>query len=323
MRDNDNRRRGSPDYILAITREIWEDRGLSARMRDYYHRDVIVRTPAGVSTREAAATRATLATLQEFPDRVLLGEDVIWLGDPEAGMLSSHRILSTATHAGDGAFGPATGTAITWRTIADCYASEGQISDEWRICDTGAVVRQMGHAPQDWARAQIAAEGGPEAAVWPLTPVSDVEGPYTGCGNDNSWGARLGDLLKRMMAAEFSVVPSVYDRACQLEYPGGVTAHGPGGADRFWLPLRSAFPSADFTLHHVIGREDTLMPPRAAVRWSLWGRHDGWGPFGRPTGAEVYVMGITHAEFGPWGLRREWTLIDETAIWKQILLAVE
>jgi hypothetical protein len=35
----------------------------------------------------------------------------------------------------------------------------------------------------------------------------------------------------------------------------------------------------------------------------------------------VYVLGITHAEFGPWGLRREYTLFyDETAIWKQILL---
>ncbi|MEL7161877.1 MAG: nuclear transport factor 2 family protein, partial [Bacteroidota bacterium] len=50
------------------------------------------------------------------------------------------------------------------------------------------------------------------------------------------------------------------------------------------------------TVHHVIGREDPLMPPRAAVRWSLWGKHDGWGRFGTPTGAEVYVLGISHAE---------------------------
>ena len=63
------------------------------------------------------------------------------------------------------------------------------------------------------------------------------------------------------------------------------------------------------------------MPPqRAAFRWSLHGKHDGWGSFGAPSGAEVYVMGISHAEFGPWGLRRDYTLIDETAIWKQILL---
>ena len=76
----------------------------------------------------------------------------------------------------------------------------------------------------------------------------------------------------------------------------------------------------------MIGRDDPLMPPRAAVRWSLQGRHAGWGRYGTPTGAEVHVMGISHAEFGPFGdggrpaIRREWTLIDETAIWKQILL---
>jgi hypothetical protein len=62
-----------------------------------------------------------------------------------------------------------------------------------------------------------------------------------------------------------------------------------------------------------------MMPPRAAVRWSLDGKHDGWGMFGKPTGAPVHVMGITHVEYGPWGLRREWTLIDEVAIWVQIL----
>jgi hypothetical protein len=31
-------------------------------------------------------------------------------------------------------------------------------------------------------------------------------------------------------------------------------------------------------------------------------------------------MGVSHAEFGPRGLRRETTLIDDIAIWKQILL---
>lgn len=92
------------------------------------------------------------------------------------------------------------------------------------------------------------------------------------------------------------------------------------------MPLRAAFPDAAFTIHHVIGRDDPMMPPRAAVRWSLHGKHSGWGALGAPTGAEVYVLVITHAEFGPfgnsgWGLRRDYTLFDETAIWKQILLA--
>lgn len=323
MRGFDDRWQDFPDYILGITREIWEDRGLSARMRDYYHPDVIVRTPAGVSVGEKAATQATLSTLHEFPDRVLLGEDVIWSGDPDVGLLSSHRILSTATHLGDGAFGSATGAALTYRAIADCYARDNQISDEWLVRDNGAVVRQIGQDPKTWARDQIAAKGGPDRALWPLTPVSDVVGPYTGAGTPGEWGGRLVDLLERMMAAEFSAVPKAYDRACHLCYPGGVTAHGHSAVDRFWLPLRAAFPSAAFRVHHAIGREDAAMPPRAAVRWSLWGHHGGWGAFGAPTGAEVYVMGITHAEFGPWGLRREYTLYDETAIWKQILMATE
>ena len=38
------------------------------------------------------------------------------------------------------------------------------------------------------------------------------------------------------------------------------------------------------------------------------------------SGAEVHVMGISHVEFGPWGIRREYTLFDETAIWKQIAM---
>ena len=65
--------------------------------------------------------------------------------------------------------------------------------------------------------------------------------------------------------------------------------------------------------------EEPLLPPRAAIRWSLTGKHSGWGSFGAPSGAEVHVMGICHAEFGPRGLRREWALLDETAIWMQIL----
>ena len=31
-------------------------------------------------------------------------------------------------------------------------------------------------------------------------------------------------------------------------------------------------------------------------------------------------MGLSHAEYGPWGLRREFVIFDETAVWKQILL---
>jgi hypothetical protein len=86
------------------------------------------------------------------------------------------------------------------------------------------------------------------------------------------------------------------------------------------MNVRSALPSAKLTIEHQVGREDDYLSPRAAIRWSLKGKHDGWGIFGEPTGADLYVMGVTHVEFGPWGVRREYTLFDETALWKQLII---
>lgn len=308
-----------PDYIIGITKEIWEDRGI-ATLHEYYAPDIVVRSPASVVVGNQGVIAATMATLAEFPDRTLFGEDVIWSGTPDEGMLSSHRLHSTATHTGDGVYGAATGKRLQYRIIADCHAINNQINDEWLIRDQGAIVRQLGWEPRDYARDLIEKEGGPEAAIPTFHPSRDVEGPYKGRGNDNEWGARYGDIVTRIMNADMAVIPAEYDRAVNVAYPGGVEGISHGPVDRFWMSLRAAFPSAKFEIHHQIGREDAMMPPRAALRWSLTGKHDGWGGFGAPTGAEVHIMGACHAEFGPWGLRREWALFDETAIWKQITM---
>ena len=308
-----------PDYIIGITQEIWEHRGL-ATLHHYYSPDIVVRSPGSVVVGNGDVIAATMATLAEFPDRKLLGEDVIWSGSPEQGMLSSHRILSTATHTGDGVYGKATGTQLTYRIIADCHAINNQINDEWLIRDQGAIVRQLGWDPKDYAYDLIEREGGKEQAVRPFSAAIDQPGPYLGNGNDNEWGQRYATILNRIMGADLCVIPECYDRACHLEYPGGVDGHSHGDADEFWMGLRASFPNATFTIDHQIGREDPMMAPRAAIRFSLVGKHEGWGRFGTPSGAVVHIMGVAHVEFGPWGLRREYVLYDETAIWKQIHL---
>ncbi|WP_299151102.1 ester cyclase [uncultured Tateyamaria sp.] len=319
MKGFSNRWKDFPDYIIGITKEIWEDRGI-ATLHHYYSPDIVVRSPASVVIGNEKVIGATMATLAEFPDRTLLGEDVIWSGTPEEGMLSSHRLLSTATHLADGMYGKASGKKLTYRIIADCHAINDQINDEWLIRDQTAIVNQIGWEAKAFAADLIEREGGMERARMPLTPATDKPGPYEGRGNDNAWGAKYADILTRIMGADMAVIPAEYDRAVQSEYPGGLTGHSHGPVDRFWMGLRASFPDAKFTIDHQIGRDDDLMPPRAAIRWALHGKHDGWGYFGAPTGAEVYVLGISHAEFGPWGLRREYALFDETAIWKQILM---
>jgi hypothetical protein len=308
-----------PGYIIGITKEIWEDRGL-ATLHRYYSPDVIVRMASGLTVGNAGVIAGTMAVLAEFPDRTLLADDVVWCGTPEEGMLSSHKIFCTATHTGSGMYGAATGRALNFRAIADCHAKNNAIDDEWLGRDVGAICRQLGTTPEEFARAAIVREGGPEKASRPFTPDADVVGPYRGQGNDSEWGQRYTAILRAIMDADIAVIRREYDRACRLGYPDGVDARSWGPAENFWMGLRAAFPSAEFTVDHAMGNEDRLLGARAAVRWSLRGRHDGWGSFGAPSGAEVYIMGFSHAGFGPWGLREETVVFDTTSIWKQIML---
>ncbi|PTX55530.1 SnoaL-like protein [Litoreibacter ponti] len=326
MKGFSNQFKDLPDYILKITKEIWEDRGLST-LNHYYAEDLPMRFPSGLVRGNQNVINGTMATIAEFPDRQLLGEDVIWSGDEDAGFLSSHRLLTTGTHLGHGSFGAPTGRSFQIRAIADCAAKNDQIYDEWLIRDVSGIVKQLGMDVVAFTRDMIDREGGSEHCVKPFHPRDDVDGGYNSRGNDNEWGARLADILTRIMDKEFSVIPALYDRACHVYHAGDRHEISWAGADQLWLPLRSSFPSAKFEVHHVIGRHDPMLPPRAAVRWSLTGTHDGHGSFGAPTGAEVHVMGMTHAEFGPygndgrdWSLRHEFTLYDEVAIWKQILM---
>ncbi|MCH9825014.1 MAG: ester cyclase [Alphaproteobacteria bacterium] len=319
-----NKWKDFPDYIIGITKEIWEDRGVETLNR-YYAKDIPVRSPMGIQIGNEAVKASTMATIHEFPDRQLFADDVIWSDHPEHGHLSSHRLITQATHTRDGQFGPATGKQWTVRVIADCAANGETIYDEWLVRDYGGIVRQMGMDPATFAAQMIESEGGPERASPVFLPENDVDGGYHGRGNDNEWGQKYADVLSRIMDQDFNHIFEAYDRAVIGEYAGGKTTLGRDESVAFWLGLRSSFPKAKFKIHHQIGMDADMLSPRAAIRWSLDGLHEGWGSFGAPTGKRVHVFGMCHAEFGPFGpdgvgLRRECALYDEIAIWKQILM---
>ena len=130
MKGFSNQFKDLPDYIVKITKEIWEDRGL-ATLHNYYDKDIPMRFPSGLVTGNAGVIDGTLATLAEFPDRELLADDVIWSGNEDDGFLSSHRINTSGTHTGHGAFGAPTGKRFSVYTIADCAAKNEVIDDEW------------------------------------------------------------------------------------------------------------------------------------------------------------------------------------------------
>ena len=313
-----------PDYILGITHEIWEGRGIHL-LNELYSSDIFMRSTTGMTRGNQAVIRGTRAALHEMPDRQLLGEDVVWDRIDEDSWFSSHRIFSTATHAGNGVLGAATGSQLRYRVIADCHAVKHDyagwcINDEWLVRDLGAMVCQTGQDPKTYAMNQIEREGGNENAARPYRPGKHDVGPYQGDGNDHALANEYAGVLTSFMNAEMSATKEHYDRACQLELPEAVTGHGWETVDRFWLGLRSSFPDARFGIDHKLGRSDDRLPDRASIRWSLSGTHDGHGMFGEPTGADVHIMGISQVEAGPYGFRREFVLLDTTSVWKQILL---
>ena len=138
-----------PDFIYGITREIWEDRGIGGKIKSYYADDCLVRAATGIATDNLGVTAQTLQTLHQFPDRQLVGEDVIWSGYDDGSFLSSHRLISVMRHTGDGIYGKATGRVVRSRIIADCYCVDTQVKEEWLARDQAAFARCMGidHEP--------------------------------------------------------------------------------------------------------------------------------------------------------------------------------
>ena len=84
MKGFDKKYKNFPDYILKITKQIWEGKDVNS-IANYYTEDIPVRSPFGVTYGNKPVIDATFATLREFPNRQLLGEDVIWNKDAEDG----------------------------------------------------------------------------------------------------------------------------------------------------------------------------------------------------------------------------------------------
>ena len=118
MKGFDSEFKNLKDYILKITYRIWEERGVE-RIRDYYGEKAPVKTPTSISYFVDDVISSTWDILKMFPDRQLIGEDVIGSEDLPGTFYSSHRILSTATHLGDGFYGSPSGAKLTYRVVGD------------------------------------------------------------------------------------------------------------------------------------------------------------------------------------------------------------
>lgn len=77
MRGIDPNWRDVEQVLIGVTQEIWKDRHIGSQCHRHAP-ELILRLPASVAIHTSQVIAATAATLAEFRDRKLLGEDVIW-----------------------------------------------------------------------------------------------------------------------------------------------------------------------------------------------------------------------------------------------------
>lgn len=313
-----------PDFIYGITREIWEDRGIGGKLDKYYAPDILLRAATGFTGSNQGVTAQTLQTLHQFPDRQLVGEDVIWTGYDDGSFLSSHRLTSVMTHTGDGILGRAQGRVVRSRIIADCWVKNQVVVEEWLVRDQAAFARCLGLEPRALARQMVDDDlrrGGP---IGFFVPAHDKPSRFaSGVPDDETIALLVRGLTRLWHAKETAAIRDLYFHGAALHAPGGAVLYGHGDIDIFAIGYLASFPDAAFAVHDARINRDPEQPLRVALRWSLTGTHSGYGHFGEPTGAPVYVMGMSHFNLTAGRVMVEYMVTDEVSIWKQIMAHVE
>ena len=93
----------------------------------------------------------------------------------------------------------------------------------------------------------------------------------------------------------------------------------------YWASMVSALPDLSVTPDRAtcLAAGANALPLgtnalRIALRWWGAGTHRGGGRFGPPSGAPVLLLGISHFILEDGVVRREWTVLDELAVLRQI-----
>jgi hypothetical protein len=123
----------------------------------------------------------------------------------------------------------------------------------------------------------------------------------------------------------------VYDEAVHHLGPNGSTRYGHVQTLEFWANLFSNFAMQSFAVEHLALQNDAARPMRIAMRWRATAVHAFQEKFAqcqrdmvkasyeKDTNKVVEIMGINHVEMVNGKVIREWVLVDDVALWMQVL----
>lgn len=311
------------DYILRITREIWEDRNPELVMR-YYGPEARIHALGGIMRGAGEVTENTRAMQAAFPDRLVIGEDVVCSPLDGGAWLSSHRIRSPMTSRGDNAYGPATGRKVTTHVFADCVVRNGMIEKEWLVRDNLSLVGQLGLDPQEVARREAARSHPEEHSGWlagerkrvldvpppPSDPVPPPDPRRDPLGFARAILLGLWQRPSEVCEAAYAPYAVLSDSDLEVAGAAAILSHYAGMRES----LKVLRLSVDHAGLQARGGGWTL-----AARWTAAAEHTQEFEGLPASRAPLYLMGITHWWLTGGRVAREWTVIDRLALMEQIL----
>ena len=236
-------------FIYGITEEIWENKNINS-VYDYYKKDVIVRSPRKTTYKCNDVINSTIDTLSQFPNRQLIGEDVIWSGDNKNGILSSHRILSTATHKGNGFFGKSTGKNIIYRVIADCFIMDNVVVEEWIVRDESAILNQLGFTAKEFVEMKIKEKIFNKSSLNLISNAFDYKNLIK--NNSNEFTKIYISNFKKLIDKDFNLIKKNYERSAQNFWPGGKINYSHEQIKKIWSDLLSCFENLELIIHFFL-----------------------------------------------------------------------
>jgi predicted ester cyclase len=311
------------DYILGITYEIWEGGGIEL-IHQYYAADSVIYGLDGITHGAQAVVDGTRATLRGFPDRLLLGEDIIWSGNREDGFYSSHRLLSVGTNVGPTVFGPPTGTRIQMMNIADCVVEEGVITKEWLVRDNMTLATQLGADPIVEAR-KMADARSEELNDWieseiervRKAEVPDVNEPVSPRDDPESFAWRV---LHSCWTGDREMFETTHAPYTAMHRSPLSHFSGRGEVHDYYQNLRRIMGHVHFSVDHIASQPFGENGTDVAVRWTATGLHEGEVMGVRPTGKPMFILGITHWRCVNDHIAVEKTIFDDLAVLSQTMI---
>lgn len=313
------------DYIIRITHRIWEQKNVGL-CYDYYGEICPVFTLGGYSECVEQVVQNTLKTIAAFPDRSLIGENVIWKEEEDETYYSSHLITSIMTNTGNSDFGLATNNTGRVTTIADCVCYENKIIKEWLVRDNSFLIAHLGIdlidaainfsqiIPNDTFNEWYADEYNRVRATEHRAGISLTDDNWTTEHFVKSWAQTIFNQK------QFSTLNDFYHVAAEHQWPGGRKSTGLAQISGTLIQWLAQCPDAKMTIDHtaVVGfEEDTI---DIAIRWSVAGTYtphlDRLAPL---KGYRFFVLGCSHLRVKNQKIIKEVTVFDEISLYANII----